>query len=91
MHLWFVCVFVCLFVCLFSDLDSHLPSRDDVGDDVFRRRVRVDPVRPLADGDHVAALLKTTKKPFNTFSDFFGAGVNRHGFDASPLPGNKAF
>jgi hypothetical protein len=66
-----VCIYG-LFVRVFSDLDSHLPSRDDVGDDVFRRRVRVDPVRPLADGDHIAALLNTkTKKLFNNFSDFF--------------------
>lgn len=40
-----------------SSLDAHLAARHDVGDDVLWRRVGVDAVRPLVDGDHVAALL----------------------------------
>ena len=38
-------------------LDAHLPAGDDVGDDVLGRRVGVDAVGPLVDGDDVAALL----------------------------------
>ncbi len=38
-------------------LNAHLPARHDVGDDVLRRSVRVDAIRPLANRDHVAALL----------------------------------
>ena len=40
-----------------SCLDAHLPARDDGGDDVLGGRVGVDAVRPLVDGDDVAALL----------------------------------
>ena len=38
-------------------LDAHLAARHDVRDDVLGRRVGVDAVRPLVDGDDVAALL----------------------------------
>jgi len=38
-------------------LHPHLSSGHDVGDDVLLRGLEVDPVGPLADGDHLPALL----------------------------------
>jgi len=39
-------------------LHAHLPAGNDVRDDVFRLRVLVDSVGPLAHRDNVAALLE---------------------------------
>jgi hypothetical protein len=38
-------------------LQSHLSPRNNVSDYVLLRRVLINPVGPLVDGDHVAALL----------------------------------
>lgn len=38
-------------------MQSHLPAGHHVCDDVLLRRVLVDPVGPLIDGDHLASLL----------------------------------